>query len=130
MTVQTASTTIVTSRLAEVRAFYAAHFDAHVFFDCGWYVALRLSGPKGPELCLMEPRDGMAEFTGGAVLNLRVSNADAAHERLTRAGLEPVVPLEDHPWGDRGFGVMDPCGMQVYCYHDIEPAESFRQYFK
>lgn len=130
MTVQNACTTIVTSRLAEARQFYVTHFDARVFFDCGWYVVLRLSGPDGPELCLMEPRHGMSEFSGGATLNLRVADADATHERLTSGGLEPVVPLEDHPWGDRGFGIADPCGLQVYCYHDIEPAEEFKAYFR
>ncbi len=130
MTVQTASLTIVTSRLDEARRFYAAHFSAQVTFDCGWYVVLRLSGPDGPELCLMEPRHGMPEFSGGATLNLRVADVDATHERLVRNGLAPSMPLGDHPWGDRGFAVEDPCGMRLYIYHPIAPSEEFKQYHR
>ena len=130
MNILTASVTFTTSRLSEARRFYEQHFDAKAIFDCGWYVVLRLEGADaGPEVCLMEPRDGASEFAGGVTLNLRVKDADVAHTRLTGEGLEVLIPLEDHPWGDRGFGVLDPCGVVVYCYHDIEPAAEFKQYF-
>jgi len=39
------------------------------------------------------------------------------------------MPLEDHPWGDRGFSVMDPIGNSVCIYSDREPSEEFKQYF-
>jgi len=39
------------------------------------------------------------------------------------------MPLEDHPWGDRGFGIVDPNGIILYFYKKIEPAEEFKQYF-
>ena len=130
MTIQTASMAITTSHLESARAFYIRHFKAVVSFDCGWYIVLRLSdAPQRPEICLMKPRDGMSEFSGGATLNLLVTNVDALHARLTQEGIEPVVALEDHPWGDRGFGILDPSGMLVYCYHDIEPSPEFKQYF-
>ncbi|MBU1171562.1 MAG: glyoxalase [Proteobacteria bacterium] len=76
----------------------------------------------------MEPRDKMAEFSGGATLNLCVEDADMFYNQLTRNGLSPVIPLEDHPWGDRGFGIIDPCGLVVYCYHPIEPATEYKVY--
>jgi catechol 2,3-dioxygenase-like lactoylglutathione lyase family enzyme len=130
MDIETASVTFTTTHLLEVRRFYEQHWGAKTVFDCGWYVVLRLAGVEtGPELCLMEPRDGATEFAGGVTLNLRVADADAAYARLTRAGLEPMIPLEDHPWGDRGFGILDPCGVVVYCYHEIEPASEFKPYF-
>jgi len=129
MNIISASTTFTTSRLAETRRFYEQYFDAKAVFDCGWYVVLRLSEADSvTEVCLIEPRDGSTEFAGGATLNLRVADADAVHDRLTKAGLEPLIPIEDHPWGDRGFGVFGPCGVVVYCYHDIEPADDFKQY--
>ena len=130
MNIRTASTTFTTSRLSETRRFYEEHFDAKAVFDCGWYVVLRLTGADaGPELGLMEPRDGAPEFKGGVTLNLRVADADAVHARLTGEGLKPLIPLEDHPWGDRGFGVVDPTGVVVYCYHDIEPSAEFKPCF-
>lgn len=129
MKIHKASVTFTTSRLSETRRFYEEHFDAKAVFDCGWYVVLSLTGSEaGPEVCLMEPQDGAPEYKGGVTLNLLVANADNVHTRLTEEGLKPLIPLEDHPWGDRGFGVVDPAGVVVYCYHDIEPSAEFKQY--
>lgn len=124
------SVTICTSQLKECRAFYRQHFHADAIFDCGWYVVLRLGGTEGaPEVCLMEPREGMPAYSGGVTLNLRYDDADVIHECLAKAGLTPVVPLENHPWGDRGFGVIDPAGVMVYCYHPIAPSAEFAPFF-
>ena len=129
MKIRSASMTIVTSKLPETRQFYEAHFGAHPVFDCGWYIVLRLgSSDSGPEICLMEPKNGIEPFSGGTVLNFLVDDADNAHSRLTEAGLSMVKPLEDHPWGDRGFGVVDPSGVVVYCYHPITPTPDFQKY--
>jgi len=129
MAIRSASLTIVTRKLLETRKFYESHFGARPVFDCGWYVVLRFdsSGP-GPELCLMEPQDGMDPFAGGAFLNLLVEDADKIHNRLIETGLPVILPLEDHPWGDRGFGLLDPSGVVVYCYHPITPAPEFQKY--
>lgn len=73
----------------------------------------------------------MPTFGGtGVTLNFQVNNVDAEHERLTKAGLSVVMPLENYPWGDRGFSVTDPIGNAIYIYSDREPSEEFRQYFK
>ncbi|SDB41290.1 Glyoxalase-like domain-containing protein [Desulfonatronum thiosulfatophilum] len=131
MTINSASVTFVTPKLEETRRFYELHFGARPVFDCGWYVVLRLAeSGSGAEVCLMEPREGTAPFSGGAVLNLHVSDADGMYDRLVnKAGLTVLIPLEDHPWGDRGFGLQDPSGVTVYCYHPIAPAREFRKYF-
>lgn len=124
-----ASTTFVTNHLAETRSFYEQHFEARASFDAGWYVVLRLGGdPNGSELCLMQPQDGAVPYSGGAMLNLTFENVDEVHEALISAGITPVIPLEDHPWGDRGFGVMDPAGTMVYCLTPIEPTEEFQAF--
>ncbi|WP_419659108.1 glyoxalase/bleomycin resistance protein/dioxygenase [Desulfosarcina variabilis str. Montpellier] len=129
MKIQSASMTIVTSKLPETRHFYETHFDARPLFDCGWYVVLRLGvSGSGPEVCLMEPKSGMVPFSGGTVLNLLVDDADKVHEKLTAAGLSTMIQLEDHPWGDRGFGVVDPSGVVVYCYHPIALTPEFKKY--
>ena len=131
MRTESASVTIVTDRLAETRQFYEAHFDAWASFDCGWYVVLKLGRHGGaPEFCLMEPRDGAQPYAGGLVLNLVVDDVEAAHAAVTAAGLTPAIPLEDHPWGDRGFGIVDPAGVMVYCHVPIEPSDAFKPYFR
>ena len=63
MKIQSASMTIVTSKLPETRHFYETHFDARPLFDCGWYVVLRLGASgSGPEVCLMEPKAVWCHF--------------------------------------------------------------------
>jgi uncharacterized glyoxalase superfamily protein PhnB len=39
------------------------------------------------------------------------------------------MPLEDHPWGDRGFAVADPNGITLYIFSEIAPSEEFKQYY-
>ena len=122
------SPTITTRRLQETRAFYERHFGAEAVFDCGWYVQLKLSG--GAEICLMAPQADAPTYQGGVTLNLRVDYVDTAHAVLRRADVPIVMPLEDHPWGDRGFGVADPSGVVVYCFIPIAPSEEFASFFK
>jgi uncharacterized glyoxalase superfamily protein PhnB len=38
------------------------------------------------------------------------------------------MPLEDHPWGDRGFSIVDPIGTSIYIYADREPSEEYKKY--
>ncbi|HHE31630.1 MAG TPA: glyoxalase [Chlorobaculum parvum] len=78
----------------------------------------------------MQPQEGMPVFGGeGVMLNFSVDDVDAEYARLTGAGLQTAMPLEDHPWGDRGFSVIDPIGNSVYIYSDREPSVEFRQYY-
>lgn len=124
------STCFVTRQVDACRSFYERYFGASAVFDCGWYVNLRIGG-AGPSMQFMQPKEGMPEFGGqGVMLNFRVDDVDAEYRRIGDAGLQVVMPIEDHPWGDRGFAVADPIGNAVYIYSDREPDEEFRQYFK
>ena len=112
------------------RNFYSQHFSAEAIFDCGWYVNLRIDG-DGPTIQFMKPQENMQPFGGaGVMLNFKVDDVDTEYTRLTAAGLQTVMPLEDHPWGDRGFSVIDPIGNSVYIYSDREPSDGFKQYYK
>ncbi len=121
--------TIVTNHLKDTRAFYEMHFAARASFDSGWYVVLNLGGTAdGPELCLKEPQNGEQPYAGGTVLNLTFDDVDAINAAMTARGVTPVMPLGDHPWGDRGFAVADPAGQLVYCLTPTEPSQEFSQY--
>ncbi|MCW8819916.1 MAG: VOC family protein, partial [Ignavibacteriaceae bacterium] len=104
---------------------------AKVTFDCGWYVNLQF-GKETSELQFMEPQESGPPVCNpaGLIYNFCVDDVDAEHDRLKAAGLAPVMPLEDHPWGDRGFAVLDPNGVSLYIYSDSEPSEEFRQFYK
>jgi uncharacterized glyoxalase superfamily protein PhnB len=123
------STCFITKDVDACREFYQRNFSARVIFDCGWYVNLRIAG-DGPSIQFMQPQDDMPTFAGtGIMLNFKVDDVDAEYARLMEVGLQPAMPLEDHPWGDRGFSVIDPIGNSVYIYSDREPSDEFRQYY-
>jgi uncharacterized glyoxalase superfamily protein PhnB len=62
--------------------------------------------------------------------NFEIENVDEEYARLSKFGVTVVMPLEDHPWGDRGFGILDPHGIVLYFYKSTKPAEEFKQYYK
>ena len=117
-----------TDEVEACRAFYKKHFMAYETFDCGWYITLRMDY-SGPEISFMQPQNGEPAFSGtGTMLNFKVDDVDAEYERLVNSGVPTAMPLEDHPWGDRGFSVLDPIGNSVYIYSEREPSEEFRKY--
>jgi catechol 2,3-dioxygenase-like lactoylglutathione lyase family enzyme len=126
------SPTIVVEDLAPARAFYTTRLDGRLVFDCGWYIGFQF-GEGGPTLHFMQPRSPEHQFyRGGLTCNLKLEDAagvDAAHREAVEAGLPMLMPLEDHPWGDRGFCTLDPYGVALYVYVEIEPSEEFRRYF-
>lgn len=127
------SSAIIVKDTEPARVFYTTHFDARITFDCGWYVNFEF-GPKGPTLQFMQPQaPEHKEFQGGLTYNLQfdsVAEVEQMHSNITDAGLPIIMPLEDHPWGDRGFATLDPYGVAIYIYVDTEPDESFKQYYK
>ncbi|MBM4154962.1 MAG: glyoxalase [Lentisphaerae bacterium] len=125
------SACFTTDKVGESRDFYVRHFGARVTFDCGWYVNLQV-GRETSELQFMAPRDPgpPACNPAGLVYNFCVDDVDAEHGRLVAAGLVPVMPLDDHPWGDRGFAIVDPNGITLYIYSDREPSADFKPFFK
>lgn len=131
MIADTLSACIVTEKVEESRDFYVKHFSAKVTFDCGWYVNLQI-GKEISNLQFMAPREPgpPACNPAGLMYNFSVAEVDAERERLRGEGLTSVMPLEDHPWGDRGFAILDPNGITLYIYSDRESAEEFKQYFK
>lgn len=120
---------IITTKVVESRDFYVRHFDAKVTFDCGWYVNLEFG--QNASLQFMAPQpDQEACNPTGLIYNFSVSDVDAEFRSLAAAGLTAVMPLEDHPWGDRGFAIQDPNGIVLYIYSEREPSADFKQYYR
>ena len=128
MTLKSASPCITTQQIAATRAFYQDVFGAKISFDCGWYINLELG--SGVSLQFMEPQQGQPLCaTAGLTYNFCVDDVDAEYQRLTARGLDFVMPIDDHPWGDRGFAISDPNGIMLYIYSDREPAPEFKPFF-
>ncbi|WP_077964501.1 VOC family protein [Ensifer adhaerens] len=123
----TASPCITTNRIAASRDFYQTYFAARLIFDCGWYISLEFG--EGLSVQFMEPQQGQSLCnTEGLTYNFCVADVDGEHARITAAGLVAVLPIEDHPWGDRGFAVKDPNGVMLYIYSNREPAPEFKPF--
>ena len=120
-----------TNKVAASRDFYVKYLGAKVTFDCGWYVNLEF-GHSAATLQFMAPQNPQHKLSksDGLSYNFHVMDANEEYQRLTAAGLQVIIPLEDHPWGDRGFGVQDPNGITLYFYHDTEPSPEFKQFYK
>ena len=131
MKIQSISAAFTTNKVAESRDFYVKYFDAKVTFDCGWYVNLAF-GNESTTLQFMSPQQPEHQLSSGAglLLNFSVDDVDEEYHKLTQAGLAVVVPLEDHPWGDRGFAIQDPNGISLYIYSEREPTEEFKNFYK
>ncbi|MGE5363232.1 MAG: VOC family protein [Bacteroidota bacterium] len=125
------SSCIATDKIDESREFYVRYFDAHISFDCGWYLILEF-GSKTSQLSFIDSRKLPSGKCNpeGLTYNFLVEDVDAEYRKLTQAGLIPSEPIEDHPWGDRSFAVKDPNGITLGIYSDREPSEEFRQYFR
>ena len=107
------------------------YLGAKVTFDCGWYVNLQF-GDESATLQFMSPQQPEDRLSSGVglIYNFAVVDVDEEYRKLTDAGLAVVVPLEDHPWGDRGFAIQDPNGISLYIYSEREPAQELKPYFK
>jgi uncharacterized glyoxalase superfamily protein PhnB len=125
------SAAFTTNRVEESRDFYIKYLGAKVTFDCGWYVNLEF-GNKSSTLQFMSPQQPEQQLSSGSGLmyNFLVENVDQEYQKLTDSGLTVIVPIEDHPWGDRGFAIQDPNGISLYIHSEREPSEEFKQYFK
>ena len=120
---------IITAKVEESRDFYVKHFGARLTFDCGWYVNLEFG--KGASLQFMAPQPDQPSCNPASLTyNFNVADVDAEFQLLTASGLVAVMPLEDHPCGDRGFAVQDPNGIVLYIYSEREPSPEFKQYYK
>ncbi|OOZ40170.1 glyoxalase [Solemya pervernicosa gill symbiont] len=131
MSIKSISTAFTTKNLDQCRDFYTKYFDATITFDSGQYLNLEF-GDRQNSLQFMKPMLPQQPFSsgGGLMYNIEVEDVDAEHQRLSQAGLEAVMAIEDHPWGDRGFAVRDPNGILLYINSPREPSEEFKQHYK
>lgn len=131
MMVKNISPCICTAKVEESKDFYVKYFKAKITFDCGWYVNLQF-GNSSAELQFIAPQQPEQLTCNGQGLtyNFLVDDVDEEHGRLLNEGLEPIMSLEDHPWGDRGFAVQDPNGITLYIFSEIEPSGEFKQYYR
>lgn len=119
---------IVTSKLAESKAFYQEHLDFGVTFENDFYLLLHTPN-KQTEISFLLPNHPSqqslfhAPFGGqGMYLTIEVEDVDALHERLQKAGVPILIAIRDEPWGDRHFAIQDPNGINIDIVRYTPPA--------
>ena len=132
MNINQVSFGFTTDKVQETKEFYEKYLGATTIFEKDGYVNLKLGdistileivAPQSPE-------DKPSDSTGLG-FNFNVDDVDLAYDEITSEKLEIVMPLTDHPWGERGFGIKDPNGLTIYIYSIRgEPTDEYKQYIK
>lgn len=121
---------VTTTKLALVKQFYIEHLGFEVTFDSDEFLGLRSASSPEVELGFMAPEPGEPEYSGGMTFGMVVDDPDAEHARLQGRGLTIARPLQDNPWGDRSFAVMDPVGVALYINKPIPPSPEYAKHVR
>lgn len=124
------SSAFTTEKVRETKEFYQKYLGAEVTFDCGWYVSLAF-GHSAATLQFMSPQEPEHRLAAGAglIYNFKVDDVDTEYNKIKAHQLPIIMPLEDHPWGDRGFCIQDPNGISLYIYSEREPTDEFKKFY-
>lgn len=110
---------IVTSKLAETKAFYTSILGFGVSFENEFYLLLHTPG-KEAEISFLLPDHPSQQplfhpaFTGkGMYLTIEVEDVDKVYADLNKKGVEVKIDIRNEPWGDRHFAIQDPNGIGI-----------------
>lgn len=110
---------IITHRFRESKDFYTTVLDFGITFENDWFVLLHTPDHRS-EIGFLQPDHPTQAsifrkaFAGkGVYITLEVENVDAAYEKIQAKGIPIEVPLQEEPWGDRHFAIVDPNGIGV-----------------
>jgi catechol 2,3-dioxygenase-like lactoylglutathione lyase family enzyme len=122
---------IVTSKLAQTRAFYLDQLGCKATHDMEGYLQVRFGADESAaELAFMSPKAAppfgkLAEFSGeGLIVSVPTADADARHRELKGKKLAVLAEPSDKPWGWRSFIVADPNGVKLDFFHELADAPS------
>ncbi|MCF0073759.1 VOC family protein [Dyadobacter sp. CY261] len=110
---------IITSKLAETKAFYINTLGFGVSFENEFYILLHTPG-GGSEISFLLPEHPTQQplfhnaFQGqGMYLTIEVDDVDKLYKELKQKGVDIKIELRDEPWGDRHFAIQDPNGIGI-----------------
>ena len=110
---------IITSKLAETKAFYINTLGFGITFENEFYLLLHTPKHEA-ELSFLLPEHPSQQalfqqpFAGqGMYLTIEVEDVDQLYEVLKKKGTEIKIEIRDEPWGDRHFAIQDPNGIGI-----------------
>ncbi|MCF0062230.1 VOC family protein [Dyadobacter chenwenxiniae] len=110
---------IVTTKIAETKAFYKKTLGFGVTFENEFYLLMHTPG-RGAEISFLLPEHPSQQplfqkpFKGqGMFLTIEVEDVDKLYKDLKKKGTSIEIELRDEPWGDRHFAIVDPNGIGI-----------------
>jgi catechol 2,3-dioxygenase-like lactoylglutathione lyase family enzyme len=110
---------IVTTKLAESKAFYTSYLGFGVTFENEFYLLMHTPNHDS-EISFLLPdhpsQDSLFHkpFQGiGMYLTIEVDDVDVIYSELKKKGIEIKIDIRDEPWGDRHFAIQDPNGIAI-----------------
>ncbi len=110
-----------TDKLQETKLFYEKYFDAKTVFEADGYMNLLIGNLpivlefSSPAVTGMKKSDCL-----GIGFNIDVDDVKSVYDDMVSKGVDVVMPLQEHPWGEVGFGIQDPNGLTIYICMKIE----------
>lgn len=121
---------IITSKLAETKAFYTHILGFGVSFENDFYLLLHTPG-KQAELSFLLPGHASQQplfhpvFQGeGMYLTIEVEDVDQIYQELKKKKVDIKIDIRNEPWGDRHFAITDPNGIAIDIVKYTDPEKS------
>lgn len=120
---------IITTKLAESKAFYMKHLGFGVTFENEFYLLLHTPSHEA-EISFLLPNHPSQDtlfhkpFQGqGIYLTIEVDDVDKMYEVMRQKHIPIKIELRDEPWGDRHFAIEDPNGVSIDIVHHTPQTE-------
>lgn len=120
---------IITTKLAESKAFYTAALGFTVVFENEFYLLLQTPNGESAFSFLLPDHPSQQPmfhkpFQGqGVYLTIEVEDVDKLYHEIKKKGVSIKIELRDEPWGDRHFAIEDPNGVGIDLVHYQAPGK-------
>lgn len=110
---------ILTTKLAESKAFYTNNLGFGVTFENEFYLLMHTPNNEA-EISFLLPNHPSQQpffhkpFQGqGMYLTIEVDDVDKIYNDLKKKGVVVKIEIRNEPWGDRHFAIEDPNGIGI-----------------
>ena len=110
---------VITTKLAESKAFYTNYLGFGVTFENEFYLLLH-TPDRGSEISFLLPNHPSQQpffhkpfGREGMFLTIEVDDVDKIYYYFKDMGGEIKIEIRNEPWGDRHFAIEDPNGIGI-----------------
>ena len=110
---------VITSKLAETKAFYANYLGFGIKFENEFYLLLTTPNQDAdlsfllPNHPSQQPLFQQPYLGQGIYLTIEVDDVDKMYNELKSKGVPIKIELRNEIWGDRHFAIEDPNGIGI-----------------